>query len=454
MSRLGSALGAVALVGTALVPLALAAAVAPASATTLNVQAVPGTRVLNEVACPTATTCVAVGQFDDATGSHGVVVPITNGVPGASQVVVGTATLTGVACSDATTCVAVGSVTQVNRAQNAVVVPIVNGVAGAVQTIPNAEALNSVACSSATSCVAVGGSSFQGVVVPIANGVAGAAQFVTNDDGGLTGVACYGPTACVAVGNNFPLFESDGVVVLISNGTAGTSQLVTSTSTLNRVACRVSICEATGAAQSPPFAAVLQITNGVPGAPQVVPPLAPSGVNTLLGIACPSDTLCEAVGNADTGVLVAVHSGVPAAPKPVPGTAGLNGIACTTASTCIAVGTNSDGTEGAIVSIGAGAGSTLECTPGTTGGGQPVMRCAATAPLGLRSIRVVAASGRSLSAVSAQSCSSGSTSGTITFPTSTNARYKVTITDCEKPGAQDIYLVRPDGTVTLTRSLG
>jgi len=67
---------------------------------------------------------------------------------------------------------------------------------------------------------------------------------------------------------------------------------------------------------------------------------------------------------------------------------------------------------------------------------------------------VVAIAGHAFTASSVQSCSSGSTSGTITFPTSTNARYKVTITDCERPGAQDIYQVRSDGTVTLIRSLG
>ncbi len=331
------------MLGAALVPLGLAATVAPASADTFNVQPVPGTQQLNAVACATSANCLAVG----VSGSNGVVVPITNGVPGAPQVVSGTNGLTGVACSDATTCVAVGSVVQPNRTSNAVVVPITitnaGLVVGAVQTISNVEGLNSVACSSTTSCVAVGSSSFQGVVVPITNGAAGAAQFIADDDGGLTGVACYGPTACVAVGNNFPLFESDGVVVLISGGTAGASQLITTTSTLIGVACRVSICEATGALQSPPQPGIVAIIDGVPGTPQV----APGSINNLAGIACPTDTLCEAVGNAPggdfgTGVVVPVNSGVPGDSLPVPGATALNGIACPTATTCIAVGQNSD----------------------------------------------------------------------------------------------------------------
>jgi hypothetical protein len=333
----------VALVGAGLASLGVAATVAPASADTFTVQPVPGTQQLNAVACATATTCLAVG----VSGSSGVVVPITNGVPGTPQAVSATNTLMGVACYGPTTCVAVGSFVQANRTSNAVVVPITiaNGsvVVGAVQTIPNVEGLNSVACYSTTSCVAVGTSSFQGVVVPVTNGVAGAAQFIADDDGGLTGVACYGPSACVAVGNNFPLFESDGVVVSISDGTAGAAQLVTTTSTLNGVACRLSICEATGALQNPPQAGVVEIIAGVPGTPQV----APGSVNGLLGVACPTDTLCEAVGNAPegdfgTGVVVPVNSGVPGDPLAVSGASGLNGIACPTATTCIAVGQNSD----------------------------------------------------------------------------------------------------------------
>lgn len=348
MSRLGSALGAVALVGAALVPLALAVTVAPASAATFNVQPVPGTRVLNEVACPTATTCVAVGQFDDATGGHGVVVPITNGVPGAAQVVAGTGVLFGVACSDATTCVAVGRVTDVSNVNHAVVVPftITNGslVVGSTQTLSVTATLNSVACYSATSCVAVGGpQSFQGVVVAITNGTAGPAQFVANVRVGLTGVACYSPTACTAVGLHVVGLTNDGVLVAITNGSAGVAQRVTPTRNLNRIACGPSICEATGTADSPRAAAVLQVINGVPGTLQLVPELAPVGIGTLLGISCPTDTLCEAVGNADTGVLVPVDSGVPGTPQPIPGTAQLFGIACTsTATSCIAVGSNSD----------------------------------------------------------------------------------------------------------------
>ncbi|MDQ6798541.1 MAG: hypothetical protein M3011_11095, partial [Actinomycetota bacterium] len=108
-----------------------------------------------------------------------------------------------------------------------------------------------------------------------------------------------------------------------------------------------------------------------------------------------------------------------------------------------------------VVTITVGASSTLECTPATTGSGQPVMRCTATAPGGLRSLKVTdSTAGHAFTASSGQACSSGLSTGTIQFPTFANDRYKVVVTDCQRPGAQDIYQVRPDGTATLIRAVG
>jgi hypothetical protein len=57
------------------------------------------------VACPTSTSCVAVG----AGSSGGVVVPVTaDGIPGQASTVPGTSELVGVACPTSTSCVAVG----------------------------------------------------------------------------------------------------------------------------------------------------------------------------------------------------------------------------------------------------------------------------------------------------------------------------------------------------------
>jgi len=90
---------------------------------------VSGTFVLKGVACPSATTCYAVG-FNSS--SAGVVVPIVNGTPGPVQSVSGTAELLGVACPSATTCYAVG----IDSSGSAgVVATISSQVAQAPQTI-------------------------------------------------------------------------------------------------------------------------------------------------------------------------------------------------------------------------------------------------------------------------------------------------------------------------------
>jgi hypothetical protein len=72
---------------------ALAVVSAPASAS-ITTQAVSGSDSLNGVACPSATTCYAVGYNSSP---EGVVVPITSGTPGSAVTVSGTDQLLGVA---------------------------------------------------------------------------------------------------------------------------------------------------------------------------------------------------------------------------------------------------------------------------------------------------------------------------------------------------------------------
>jgi hypothetical protein len=125
-----------------------------------------------------------------------VVVPIVNGTPGTAQVAPGTFDLYGVACPSATTCEAVG----VNASSEGVVVPITNGTPGTGEAVPGTHILQAVACSSSTTCEAVGdNASFTGVAVPITNGTPGTAQVVSGTSA-LYGVGCPSSTACEAVG--------------------------------------------------------------------------------------------------------------------------------------------------------------------------------------------------------------------------------------------------------------
>jgi hypothetical protein len=95
---------------------------------------------------------------------QGMVVPITNGSPGTAQAVSGTIyALQGVACPSGTTCEAVGY----NSSFQGAVVPVTNGTPGTAQAVSGTSQLFGVACPSATTCEAVGFHLGQGVAVTI-----------------------------------------------------------------------------------------------------------------------------------------------------------------------------------------------------------------------------------------------------------------------------------------------
>ncbi len=105
-ARTAATVGAITLVVSLLG--AFGATAVPASADTLNAgQTVAAASGLSGVACPTSTTCVAVGSTQS--GTNGLIVPIDNGVPGTAQSDTSTQDLTAIACPSATTCVALGS---------------------------------------------------------------------------------------------------------------------------------------------------------------------------------------------------------------------------------------------------------------------------------------------------------------------------------------------------------
>ncbi len=151
----------------------LVVSAAPAEAMTVaSAQQVPGTVALSEVACPTTSTCVAVGEYGNGRNNVGVVVAITNGVAGSAQTVPGASYLFGIACADASSCVAVGGGSAGGSTYSGVVVPITDGTAGPAAAVAGIRGSNleAVTCMSSTSCLAVGSalmsSGYEGAVVP------------------------------------------------------------------------------------------------------------------------------------------------------------------------------------------------------------------------------------------------------------------------------------------------
>ena len=333
----------------------------PAGITT---EVVPGIG-LSDVACPSATTCEAVG---DNSFEQSMVVTITNGVPGPPVAVPGTRPIEfyGVACPSATTCEAVGGAFD-NEAGENVVVPITNGVPGTPVPVPGDFSFLGVACPSATTCEAVGAGGEGEVVVPITGGVPGTPVSPVGSDNGLSSVACTSAATCVATGEDFECGGittcEDAEVVPITDGVPGTPVVVVpevvesgSSSWFEEwgfvgVACpSATTCEAVGRGGGgagnpvPPAdsgAAVLPITDGVPGTPAVVVP----GPAYFSSVACPSAATCEAVGGGPSGegMVMPITDGVPGSPVEVPGTTDLSSVACQTATTCEAVGGNASG---------------------------------------------------------------------------------------------------------------
>jgi peptidoglycan/xylan/chitin deacetylase (PgdA/CDA1 family) len=95
---------------------------------------------------------------------------------------------------------------------------------------------------------------------------------------------------------------------------------------------------------------VVPVTNGIPGAPRPVP-----GTFGLDSVACASATLCEASGQTSPaeGQVVPIINGTPGAAQFVPGTDDLKSVACPSATACLAVGTGQGDSVGMITAFAA-----------------------------------------------------------------------------------------------------
>ncbi len=354
------------------------------AATTTSVQSIAGVD-LQATACPTVTTCVAVGITSAASlavpGNSNVdgavVVTITNGVPGPIEQLSEASELYGIACPTATLCEAVGTRSfgsYVGIAPPGLIATITPGAAPQVQslTASNSGGLLSVTCPTSTLCLAVNTSQ----LVTIVDGVPSSEQQLGFP---VTNVACANATTCEAVGstttyNNTSDPARQVGVVPITNGVAGTPVVVPGHMTISGLACpSVSTCQAVGSyyygVTSPtigpgPRGVVLPIVNGVPGDAQLTP-----SIKNLAGIACANATSCRAVGDQDRTIsppmalMAPITNGIPDGVEPVSGTSApsaveLLSVACPSVTFCEAVGYTK-------IDNGLPIGLTVAITPGT-----------------------------------------------------------------------------------------
>ncbi|TMB91861.1 MAG: hypothetical protein E6J45_04350 [Chloroflexi bacterium] len=197
---------------------------------------------LSGVSCRSATVCTAVGFYVNSSGVRLPLVERWNGTAWSIQAApkpsgAKAATLYDVACPSTSLCLAVGN--YVNS--SSVTVTLVerwNGSKWSIQPSPNpsgatATMLTDVACPSTTSCTSVGNAvNSASVLVPLAerwNGTSWTVQATPTPAGAvatvLSGVSCPSTTSCTAVG---AYANSSNVTVTLAehwNGSAWTVQL-------------------------------------------------------------------------------------------------------------------------------------------------------------------------------------------------------------------------------------
>jgi hypothetical protein len=316
------------------------------------------------VSCPTATTCYAVGQYLDTAGhSEPVIETLSNGTWSSTEGPLPTtpppatdagpnfpdAFLMSVSCASATSCVAVGQYEDTSGNIQGLIATL-SGTTWSAQAAPfpsgqsaslDQSILEGVSCPTVTFCAASGffvdtSSQSNGWLVTLANGTwTGVRAPEPSDAGGDPGghqlallpqVSCPSPTACVAVGlylnassQTFPLLDSwngsgwtDNPMPLPNNaGSAPTSpQQLTAVSCGSPVSCvAVGFYLDTG---NHPYGLIETLSNGT-----WTPTEAPQPSNfrntgsfaNLREVSCPTPAFCVTDGfyttlvNSEVGML-------------------------------------------------------------------------------------------------------------------------------------------------------
>ena len=324
---------------------------------------------LDGVACPTATSCLAVGSI----ANNDVTAFAVNGLAlrwnGIAWSVVpspkpstGDVQLTGVSCSSATDCVAVGSSTKFsNTAPFISADPLIehwNGTRWSIVAGPNAgsgvltSGLRGVSCVSATSCFAVGSSISKAGSATLVERWDGATWSIvasptpagSGSDIGLIGVECASDSNCFAVGNggtNTLVERWDGAAWSIA---PSPSPHAGSDVELDGVACSSDTnCFAVGTfdnAGGTDFITLIEHWDGSTWS--IVPGARNSLMTQLVGVACPLAAGCFAVGDDAIAQQWDGTSWTTAAFRSRSSQSHLYQVACASPDDCFAVGSFAD----------------------------------------------------------------------------------------------------------------
>jgi hypothetical protein len=318
------------------------------------------------VSCSSSTSCVAVGDEIETSGSVALAI-VWDGSSWTASAVPTLAgnlysELTSVSCA-ATECVAVGW-----EDAGASDVPLIDTLAAGSWTPSTVsfpagfsdDALREVSCATAGSCTALGSgydasSTVQNVIANLTSGVWTSAEVTPPTSGSdqLEGLSCWQSLACWAVG------IAGGTDVGIVMSISGSATTVTSLANpagegyvqLGAVWCSsADACVATGrTGTSGGGAAIAETLSGGTWTPAIVAPVGGDNEAVLWGVDCTSTTACEAVGSgyrtgsqADHAFAATLDASGWTATEPTvggPPTASIHGLSCPTSAACVGVGT-------------------------------------------------------------------------------------------------------------------
>jgi hypothetical protein len=343
--------------------IAMALTQASAQAATWTIDSAPSPNVsvttpatLSSVSCPSASMCIAVGSYRDASGhASGALVESWNGTSWSLQSApnVSGAALNSISCPSASVCMAVGSSsssTPLAELWNGTAWSVLSGASG-----PSGQGeFSAVSCSSVTACMAVGS------VSELWNGTSWTVEPVPNPSSsgtatpttGLSSVSCSSGGSCSALGSYTGHGNAEQFLTAEWNGSAWSVQGRPAPGKtyppLNGVSCTsATACEAVGVGA--------ESWNGTAWSKQTVP--LPSGSalqgSGLLGDSCTSGGACVGVGDSiaingeSAGIFADTFDGSGWTLEPIATPSGasqpvLSGVSCASAAVCTAVGEDMD----------------------------------------------------------------------------------------------------------------
>jgi hypothetical protein len=352
--------------------LASSAAVASTSAARWTIEATPdlphgGTGVLRSVACPMPTACMAVGAHHARFGHYKTLAERWDGI---AWLIVKTpkppdstnSFLNDVACPSSTSCIAVGS------ASGPAIAESWDGIAWSIEPIavpPGAlgTGLNSVVCIGVADCTAVGGYNMPGEpyrpLVEHWDGFAWSLRHAPRPprqgDAFLTGISCSRDVDCMAVGEigwrHFHTFIEhwDGKAWTVVPSPEPDGRTYPDTWLLGVSCATSSVCVAVGysAGDGGGFEIERTFVERWDGSAWSIEPVRlrsgnDASVAALWDVSCSAPTACMAVGGLRSDVLAERWDGTTwtkqTPPSPEGSESALYGVTCSRPAKCVAVG--------------------------------------------------------------------------------------------------------------------